>query len=74
MHAFEAYTFISFILPTICAVVTVIFLSPILLRKRTISETLHCNGNLSFFGDPFPETIVEMKLLQRTQKPSKPWT
>ena len=68
------YTFISFILPAICAVVTLIFLSPILLRKRTISETLHCNGNLSFFGDPFPESIVEMKLLRRTPKPSKPWT
>ena len=68
------YMFVSFILPAICAVVTFIFLSPILLRKRTISETLHCNGNLSFFGDPFPESIVEMKLLRRTPKPSKPWT
>ena len=68
------YVFVSFILPAICAITTFVFLAPILLRKKSIAESLHCNGNLSFFGDPFPEFIVEMKLLRRTPKPSRPWT
>ena len=61
-------------MPAICSLVTFLLLSPILLRKKTIAETLHCNGNLRFFGDPFPESLVEMKLLRKTPKPSKPWT
>ena len=68
------YRFFSFILPGVTTLVMFLLLSPILLRKRPIAETLHCNGDLRFFGDPFPETIVEMRRLRRTPKPSKPWT
>ena len=68
------YRFFSYILPAFTTLITFVLLSPILLRKRPIAETLHCNGDLRFFGDPFPETIVEMKQLRKTPKPSKPWT
>ena len=68
------YKYLALVLPAICTLITFVLLSPILLRKQPIAETLHCNGDLRFFGDPFPESIVEMKLLRRTPKPSKPWT
>ena len=68
------YRFFSFVLPGLTTLVMVLLLSPILLRKQPIAETLHCNGDLRFFGDHFPETIVEMKRLRKTPKPSKPWT
>ena len=68
------YKYLALVLPAICTLITFVLLSPILLRKQPIAETLHCNGDLRFFGDPFPESIVEMKRLRRTPKPSKPWT
>ena len=68
------FRFYSFILPGLITLVTFLLLSPILLKKQPIAETLHCKGDLRFFDDPFPETIVEMKHLRRTHKPSKPWT
>ena len=68
------YRFFSFILPGLTTLLMFLLLSPILLKKRPIAETLHCNGDIKFFGDPFPETIIEMKRLRRTPKPSKPWT
>ena len=68
------FRFFAFVLPGLTTLVLLLLLSPILLRKRPIAETLHCNGDLRFFGDDFPETIVEMKRLRKTPKPSKPWT
>ena len=68
------YRIFSYILPALTTIFTFVLLSPILLRKCPIAETLHCNGDLRFFGDHFPETIIEMKQLRRTPKPSKPWT
>lgn len=68
------YRFFSYILPAIFTALNFVLLSPILLKKNPIAETLHCNGDLRFFGDPFPESIVEMKHLRNTPKPSKPWT
>ena len=72
--AWSTYRFLVLVAPAIFTLITFALLSPILLRKRPIAETLHCNGDLRFFGDPFPESIAEMKLLRRTPKPSKPWT
>ncbi len=43
-------------------------------RKQSMCATLHCTGNINFFGDPFPETLVSMGLLRRTPKPSRSWT
>ena len=60
--------------PEFCTLIIFILLSPILLRKQTIAETLHCNGDLRFFGDPFPESLVQMQDLRKTPKPSKSWT
>ena len=68
------YRFLTFITPAFCTLIIFILLSPILLRKQTIAETLHCNGDLRFFGDPFPESLVEMQDLRKTPKPSKSWT
>ena len=70
----EYYYIFSYILPAIFTSITLVFLSPILLRKCTIAETLHCGGDLRFFGDPFPESLVEMEDLRKTPKPSKSWT
>lgn len=70
----ETYRFYTFILPAATAFTTFVLLSPILCRKNTIAETLHCNGDLRFFGDPFPESMTEMTMLRRTHKPSKTWT
>ncbi len=69
-----AFRFFTYILPALFTVITLVLLSPVLLRGKSIAEVLHCNGDLRIFGDPFPETIVEMSLLRRTPKPSKPWT
>ncbi len=63
-----------FLVPFITTCVTFLLLSPILLRKKSIAETLHCSGDLRFFGNPFPESLVVMKNLRRVPKPSKPWT
>ena len=68
------HRFFSFVIPGLTTLVLFLLLSPILLRKQPIAETLHSNGDLRFFGDPFPEITVEMKLLRRTPKPSKSWT
>ena len=70
----EIFRFYSFILPSFTTLLTFLLLSPILLKKQPIAKTLHCNGDLRFFGDDFPETIVEMKHLRRTPKPSKYWS
>ena len=59
------YRFFSFVLPGLTTLAMFLLLSPILLRKQPIAETLHCNGDLRFFGDHFPETIVEMKRLRK---------
>ena len=66
--------FQSFVYPAAWAAITFLFMSPIMLRKQSMCETLHCTGNMDFFGDPFPETLVSMKLLRRTPKPSRSWT
>ena len=68
------HRFLTFIAPAFCTSMIFVLMSPILLRKQTIAETLHCNGDLRFFGDPFPELLVEMKELRKTPKPSKSWT
>ena len=70
----EAYHFLLYIFPAFCTLVITLFLSPILLKKCSIAETLYCNGDLRFFGDPFPESLVEMDDLRKTPKPSKSWT
>ena len=68
------FRLLSFITPGFTTFVTFLLLSPILLKKQSIAETLHCNGDIKFFGDDFPETIVEIEQLRRTPRPSKPWT
>ncbi len=69
-----AYRFLVYIAPFIATVFIFILLAPVLGRKQSIAETLHCNGDLRFFGDTFPESLVSMRELRRVPKPSKPWT
>ncbi len=69
-----AYNFLVYIAPFIATVFIFLLLAPVLGRKQSIAETLHCNGNLRFFGNSFPESLVSMKELRRVPKPSKPWT
>ena len=62
--------FIGFISPAFSTIVIFILLAPLLLRKQSICENLYCDGDLGFFGDSFPETLVEMTKLRKTPKPS----
>ena len=70
----EEYQFLAYILPAFCTLVLTLFLPPMLLKNCSIAETLYCNGDLTFFGDPFPESLVEMDDLRKTPKLSKSWT
>ena len=63
-----ALVFYLLILPLIITVVLFVLLAPILWKKQSISLTLLQKGDLRFFGDPFPETIVKMSRLQRRPK------
>ncbi len=69
-----AYKFLVYIAPLIATVFIFLLLAPVLGRKQSIAETLHCNGDLHFFGNTFPESLVSMRELRRVPKPSKPWT
>ena len=68
------YKFCTFIMPAVTAGLTAVLLSPILLRRQSIAQTLYCDGTLTFFGDPFPESIGKVGFLKRTPKPSKVWS
>ena len=56
------------VIPTIMTFLTFICLAPILCQKQPISKTLLQNGDLRFFGDPFPEKLVTMSQLRRRPK------
>ena len=69
-----AYKFLVYIAPCIATVFIFLLLAPVLGRKQSVAETLHCDGDLRFFGNTFPESLVSMRELRRVPKPSKPWT
>ena len=62
--------YMSFGMPLGMMVLTVILLFPLMIQKESIAKTLHGKGDLKFFGDPFPETLVHMRRLRRLPKPS----
>ncbi len=70
----KVFKFMAFVLPAVCTAVNFLLLSPVLMQKHSIANTLYCNGDLRFFGDPFPERIVDMSLLRKSPKPSRLWT
>ena len=63
--------YMSFGMPFGMTVLTVILLFPLIVQKESIAKTLHGKGDLRFFGDPFPETLVQMRRLRRLPKPSE---
>ena len=64
----NALIFYLLILPLIITITLFVLLAQILWKKQSISLTLLQQGDLRFFGNPFPETIVKMSSLQRRPK------
>ncbi len=62
--------YISFGMPIVMTVLTMVLLFPIIMRKDAIAKTLLCDGNARFLGDPFPEELTPKRQLQRKPKPS----
>ena len=60
--------FFYLIMPTFMTCILFFLLAPLLWKKESISQTLLQNGNLHFFGNPFPEILVYMRQLRKSPK------
>ncbi len=61
---------LTIVMPAIMTLLMMVLLCPLMFQKESISELLHCSGDLRFFGESFPETLVAMRELRRIPKPS----
>ena len=55
-------------MPTFMTCALFLLLAPVMWKKESISQTLLQNGDLHFFGNPFPERLVLMHQLQKSPK------
>ncbi len=60
----------TILMPAIMTLLMMVLMCPLMFQKESVSEKLHCNGDLKFFGESFPETLVAMHELRRIPKPS----
>ena len=60
--------FFYLIMPAFMTCALFLLLAPLLWKKESISQTLLQNGDLHFFGNPFPEMLVLMRQLRKSPK------
>ena len=66
-HELAQY-FFYLIMPAFMTCVLFFLLAPLLWKKESISQTLLQNGNIHFFGNSFPEMLVQMRQLRKSPK------
>ena len=60
--------FFFLIMPAFMTCTLFLLLAPLLWKKESISQTLHQNGDLHFFGNSFPEMLVLIRQLRKSPK------